>query len=229
MWGMIWVEGLHYSPMAFLIMTAAFRSMDSSLEESAMMSGASIAQIAWRITLKLTCPAIFATFLILCVRAIESFEVPALIGLPVGIQVFTSLIYQAIHQYPSKIGLASSYAVTLLLITTIGIYFQSRLSSQGSRYSTVTGKGSRPRAMDLGKWRSLTACGIAVFGLGLVIAAEVLQRTVDGGAAESDLRCLSLHVQLPDLDDIGLEQSVAGAGQRHHRRVRWSRRLAARD
>ena len=33
--GMIWVDGLHYSPMAFLLMTAAFRSMDPSLEESA--------------------------------------------------------------------------------------------------------------------------------------------------------------------------------------------------
>jgi iron(III) transport system permease protein len=157
MWGMIWVDGLHYSSMAFLVMTAAFRSMDPSLEESAMMSGASVPQIAWHITLKLTWPAICATLLILFVRSIESFEVPALLGLPVGIQVFTSSIYQAIHQYPSKIGLASSYAVTLLFITTIGIYFQSKLSSQGSRYSTVTGKGFRPRAMDLGKWRYLTA------------------------------------------------------------------------
>src|SRR6202162_1143886 len=34
-WGMIWVDGLHYSPMAFLLMTAAFRAMDPSLEESA--------------------------------------------------------------------------------------------------------------------------------------------------------------------------------------------------
>jgi iron(III) transport system permease protein len=169
MWGMIWVEGLHYSPMAFLIMTAAFRSMDPSLEESAMMSGAGIGQIAWRITLKLTWPAIFATFLILFVRAIESFEVPALLGLPVGIQVFTSAIYQAIHQYPSKIGLASSYAVTLLLITTAGIYFQSRLSSQGSKYSTVTGKGYRPRAMDLGNWRYLTAAIFIVYFLLIVI------------------------------------------------------------
>jgi iron(III) transport system permease protein len=143
--------------MAFLIMTAAFRSMDPSLEESAMMSGASVPQIAWRITLKLSWPAVCATLLILFVRAIESFEVPALLGLPVGIQVFTSSIYQAIHAYPSKIGLASSYAVTLLFITAIGIYFQSRLSSQGSKYSTVTGKGFRPRAMDLGRWRYLTA------------------------------------------------------------------------
>ena len=29
--GMIWVDGLHYSPMAFLLMTAAFRAMDPSL------------------------------------------------------------------------------------------------------------------------------------------------------------------------------------------------------
>jgi iron(III) transport system permease protein len=154
--GMIWVDGLHYSSMAFLIMTAAFRSMDPSLEESAMMSGASVPQIAWHITLKLTWPAIFATLLILFVRAIESFEVPALLGLPVGIQVFTSSIYQAIHSYPSKIGLASSYAVTLLFITAIGIFFQTKLSSKGGKYSTVTGKGFRPRAMDLGPWRYLT-------------------------------------------------------------------------
>ena len=26
MWGMIWVDGLHYSPMAFLLMSAAFQS-----------------------------------------------------------------------------------------------------------------------------------------------------------------------------------------------------------
>ncbi|MEA2976685.1 MAG: iron(III) transport system permease protein [Alphaproteobacteria bacterium] len=155
--GMIWVDGLHYSPMAFLLMTAAFRSMDPSLEESALMSGASIAQIAWRITLRLAWPAVLASWLILFVRAIESFEVPALLGLPVGIQVYTSSIYQAINQYPSKIGLASAYAVTLLLLTSLGIYFQSRFSGRGSKYATVTGKGFRPRVMDLGKWRYLTA------------------------------------------------------------------------
>src|SRR6266498_1472645 len=49
LWGMIFVDGLHYSPMAFLLMSAAFRSMDPSLEESALMSGASVLQVAWRI------------------------------------------------------------------------------------------------------------------------------------------------------------------------------------
>ena len=168
MWGMIWVDGLHYSPMAFLLMTAAFRAMDPSLEESATMSGANVFQVLWRITLKLAWPAIFATFLILFVRAIESFEVPALLGLPVGIQVFTSSIYQAVHRYPSQIGLASTYAITLLLITTIGIYFISKLSSSGSKYATMTGKGFRPRQIDLGRWRWVAA-GVFLLYFSLIV------------------------------------------------------------
>jgi iron(III) transport system permease protein len=175
MWGMIWVDGLHYSPVAFLLMTAAFRAMDPSLEESAMMSGANVFQVLWRITLRLTWPAIFATFLILFVRAIESFEVPALLGLPVGIQVFTSSIYQAVHRYPSQIGLASSYAITLLLITTVGIYFISKLSSSGNKYATMTGKGFRPRQIDLGPWRYLAAGVFMVyFALIVVLPFAVL-------------------------------------------------------
>ena len=167
--GMIWVDGLHYSPMAFLLMTAAFRAMDPSFEESATMSGAGILQVVWRITLRLTWPAIVATVLILFVRAIESFEVPALLGLPVGIEVFTSAIYQAVHRYPSLVGLASAYAVALLAITTGGVYFVSRLSSRGSRYATVTGKAFRPRQIDLGAWRWLTAAIFVVYFLLIVV------------------------------------------------------------
>jgi iron(III) transport system permease protein len=155
--GMIIVDGLHYAPIAFLLMTAAFRAMDPSLEESAMMSGATTWQIATRITLRLAWPAVAASFLILFVRSIESFEVPALLGLPVGIEVFTSAIYDAIHRYPSDIGLACAYALALLVITSGGIWFQARIASQGSKYSTVTGKGFRPRVIDLGRTRWIMA------------------------------------------------------------------------
>jgi len=161
--GMIWVDGLHYSPMAFLLMSAAFRAMDPSLEESATMSGAGVWQVLWRVTLKLTWPAIFATILILFVRSIESFEVPALLGLPVGIEVFTSSIYTAVHRYPSQVGLASAYGVALLAITTVGVYAVSRLSSKGSKYATMTGKGFRPRQIDLGAWRWVTASVFIVY------------------------------------------------------------------
>src|SRR3989475_399111 len=94
LWGMIWVDGLHYSPMAFLLMTAAFRAMDPALEESATMSGANIFQVAWRVTLKLTWPAILATLLMLFVRAIESFEVP-----PFAVLLWSS--FQRFYSVPS--------------------------------------------------------------------------------------------------------------------------------
>jgi iron(III) transport system permease protein len=167
--GMMWVDGLHYSPVAFLLMSAAFRAMDPALEESALMSGAGVLGVARRVTLPLVWPAVFATLLILFVRAIESFEVPALLGLPVGIQVFTSAIYEAMHRYPARTGLASAYAVTLLLVTSFGVYFQSRLSSRGSRYATMTGKGFRPRTIDLGRWRYLTTAIFLLYFLLIVV------------------------------------------------------------
>jgi iron(III) transport system permease protein len=169
MWGMIWVDGLHYSPLAFLLMSAAFRSMDPSLEESALMSGASVGRVAAAITFPLAWPAASAALLVIFVRAIESFEVPALLGLPVGINVFTSSIYAAIHQYPSKVGLASAYATLLLAIAVVGIYLQARITSRGRKFATVTGKGFRPRTVDLGRWRYVAGTFVGVYFVLLVL------------------------------------------------------------
>ena len=171
--GMAWVEGLHSAPIAFLLMTAAFRSMDPSLEESALMGGASLFSVMRRVTLPLVWPALAASFLILFIRALESFESPTLLGLPAGIQVFTSAIYEALHVYPSQVGLASAYAATLLVITSGGIWWQSKIAKGGRRYATITGKGTRPRVMDLGRWRWLTA-GLFVIYTMLVIGLPFL-------------------------------------------------------
>ena len=49
--GLIWVEGIELTPLAFLLMASAFRSMDPSLEEAAMVAGSSPLEILRRITL----------------------------------------------------------------------------------------------------------------------------------------------------------------------------------
>ncbi len=152
-WGMIFVEGLHLSPLVFLLMYAAFRSMDPSLEESAQMSGARLPTVLRRISLPLAKPALAASVLIMMVRALEAFEVPALLGIPNGTWVFTSRIWRVLNQYPADYGQAGAYALSLLALTTVGVFWQSRLSRRGKAYQTVTGKGFRPRPMDLGKWR----------------------------------------------------------------------------
>ena len=192
-----------------------------------LMSGASVLQVARRITLQLAWPAALGSLLILFVRSIESFEVPALLGLPVGIHVYTSSIYQAIHQYPSQIGLAAAYAVTLLLITSLGIYAQSRLSSQGARFSTVTGKGFRPRTIDLGRWRYLTGgdlhsllrrrscCCRSWCCCGRRCRNSTARRRGRRSAAREP-RFLSRRARLSAVRQHRVEQPGAGDRQRHH-------------
>ena len=157
------------------------------------MSGASILPDRLSASrFKLAWPAVLGSLLILFVRAIESFEVPALLGLPVGIHVYTSAIFQAIHQYPSQIGLASSYAITLLVMCCFGIYLQSRLAYQSVAVLDRHRQGlppahHRPRPLALVRGLAVRAVfpgdrAAAVPGAGVVVAAEILQRAVLGGA-----------------------------------------------
>lgn len=166
--GMIWVEGLALSPLVFLLMWAAFLSMDPSLEESATMSGSSILTTFRRVTLRLMLPAILSVILIMFIRGLESFEVPALVGLPNRIFVFTSAIFVAIHDMPVDYGLAGAYSVSLLVISMVGVYLYGRATSRKEQFSTVTGKGYRPREIDLGRWRYAAAGFFALYFLVVV-------------------------------------------------------------
>ena len=175
MWGMIWAEAIHLYPLVFLLMSAAFRNMDTSLEEAAQTAGSSTFATFWRITLPLMRPAMFSVMLINFIRGIEAFEVPALIGVPAKISVFTTKIFLAIHQFPSDFGLAGAYAVTLLVISTTGVLIYGRITRGEERYATVTGKGYRPRVIDLGVCKYATlAVSFAIFFLAVILPVFVL-------------------------------------------------------
>ena len=151
--GMIWAHSVGQVPLAFLMMVAAFKSMDPALEESAMMSGANTPQTLRRITLRLLMPTSASVLLILFVRTLESFETPALIGIPARIYVYTSEIYLAFNEYPPDYGRGAALAVGLLILSAVGVWLYTRSTREGKRFQTVTGKAFRPRQFDLGPWR----------------------------------------------------------------------------
>lgn len=167
--GMSLVEGLHTSPVVFLLMVAAFKSMDPSLEESARLSGGSRLTVFRRITLPLVKPGLYAALLIILVNGLSSFEVPSLLGIPGGIWVFTSRIYRVLSSYPADYGQAGAYSLSLLAITGLGVWWQSRLSNRGSRYQTVTGKGFRPRPLELGPWKWPAVAFVVLYFLVAVV------------------------------------------------------------
>ena len=173
--GMIWAESIHLYPLVFLLMSAAFRNMDTSLEEAALTAGSGTFSTFRRVTLPLMRPAMFSVLLINFVRGIEAFEVPALIGVPARIPVFTTKIFLAIHQFPSDFGLAGAYAVTLLAISTAGVLIYGRITRREERYATVTGKGYRPRVIDLGPWKYFTlGMSFLIFLLAVILPVFVL-------------------------------------------------------
>jgi iron(III) transport system permease protein len=151
--GMIWVHSVGQVPLAFLMMVAAFKSMDPSLEESAMMSGANTGQTLRRVTMRLLMPTTASVLLILFVRTLESFETPALVGIPARIYVYTSEIYLAFNEYPPDYGRGAALAVGLLLLSALGVWLYTRSTKESKKFQTVTGKAFRPRQFDLGPWK----------------------------------------------------------------------------
>jgi iron(III) transport system permease protein len=171
--GMMLVEGLHLSPLVFLLMAAAFRSMDPALEESALMSGARLGTVFRRVTIPLVRPALYASILVMAVRTLEAFEVPALLGIPEGLWVFTSRLWRALSTYPPQYGQAGAYALSLLVLTSIGVYAHSRLGGRAKSFQTVTGRGFRPRPVELGRWRRPATGLLAAYFL-FAVAAPLL-------------------------------------------------------
>lgn len=164
-YGMIWAAAAHLYPLNFLLMAGAFRSMDNSLEEASATAGANYFATFRRITLKIMRPAMLSVMLILFIRGIESFEVPALIGRPARIFVFTTKIYEASQEFPPALGLAGAYAGILLLISIAGVFLYQRLTRRAESFTTITGKGYRPRVIDLGRWKYAVSAGCTLFML----------------------------------------------------------------
>jgi len=154
--GMILVEGFLWTPIVFLLMATPFRSMDPSLEEAAVISGSSDWQVFRKVTLPMAAPSVLAVLMLTFIRSLEAFEIPALVGLPAGIEVFTTQIYlQLTEGYIPEYGNASAYSVLLIGLVALTLLPYYRVTQHAHRFTTVTGKGFQPRRKDLGKLRWL--------------------------------------------------------------------------
>jgi iron(III) transport system permease protein len=168
--GMILVEGFLWSPLSFLLLSSVFQSANADYEEAARVCGAGVRQTLTRISLRMALPALVAVALLIVVRSIEAFEVPALVGLPGKVKVLTTDIYLDIKEtVPPDLGYSSAFSLVLLVLAAVLIAFYSRISRDSARFHTVTGRGFRPRPFDLGRARALGGAAI-LFNFFLILA-----------------------------------------------------------
>src|SRR5919106_5566593 len=163
--GLIFVEGIRLTPGSFLMMSAVLKSMDPSLEEAAYTSGTGVLRTARAVTAPLMLPGILAAFIYYFITVIESFEIPAIIALPVGLQLLTTKIFfatRAESDFPDY-SVAAAVSILFVIVSALLIYFYSRATKHAERFTTVTGKAYRPRIIDLGRWRYAALAFTALF------------------------------------------------------------------
>ncbi len=171
--GLIFVEGLILTPLAFLIMSGALRNMDPALEESARTAGAGHWEVIRKVTLPLMRPAILAAGTLNFVRALESFDTPAIIALPARIELFTTKIFrEALAAYPPNYNLAATYGISLLVVALVFVALYRRFTSRVEAFATVTGRGYQSHTIDLGPWK-FVASGVAGIILILLVVLPV--------------------------------------------------------
>src|SRR5579859_3912099 len=169
--GMIFVDAIRGVGVVFLMTVGIFRNMDPSLEEAAMVAGASAPEVARRITLRLMLPGILAAFVYSLTGSLETFEIPAVMGLPGNIHLLSTKIYLLNKTDDSAI--ASSIGIVFILLAIVFVAFYSRLTRRIEKYSTVTGKAYRPRVMKIGTFKYVAA-GLVWLYLTVVVLAPFL-------------------------------------------------------
>jgi len=175
--GIIWVQGIFFTPIVYLMTSAAFSQMDPAFEESSRSCGRGTAYTMLRVTLPLALPSILSAIILTFVSSAGEFGVPLTLGVPRNYETLSTLIFEVIQRAEPDYSLAACMA-TILAVVTVACVLLHRHLILRRNFTTVTGRGYRPAVIDLGRWR-WTGFGInlAFFLVAVVlpIIALVLQ------------------------------------------------------
>jgi len=158
-YGIAWVMALFEGTVAFVMISAAMKSMDPALEESSRVLGAGKLHTALRITLPMVAPGVVSATVFVFAEMLGSFAAAFVLGVPGRFYVVTTAIWQATLSYPPEYGRAAAMGLSLFVVMLV-MLFLSRLILRRGNYATITGKGFRPRALEVGRlrWLLLGVC-----------------------------------------------------------------------
>ena len=175
-WGIAWVMALFEGTVAFVMISAAMKSMDPSLEESSRVLGAGKLRTALRVTLPLVAPGVLSATIFVFAEMLGSFAAAFVLGIPGRFYVVTTVIWQATLSFPPDYGRAAAMGLSLFGVMLITLTIARFVLRHGT-YTTITGKAFRPRELDVGimRWPLLAiAWGYIVVAVILPLGALLL-------------------------------------------------------
>jgi len=177
-WGIIWCHLAFSTSVRFLLMTPAFTAMDAALEDAARTSGSSNLGVLMRITVPILAPAILASTALGFIRSLESLEIELILGIPAGIYVVPTKIWDYIHWEPPLYERATALCSIFLLFIFLLIWLH-RTYLRGREFTTVTGRSYMVRTFPLGRWRWVTCsfCLLFIFVMIILPLATLVMGT----------------------------------------------------
>jgi iron(III) transport system permease protein len=141
MFGMIFTMTMTFYPFVFLLSYGSFSQANPLLEEAAMLMGAGRGRIFRTVTFPLILPSLGAAALLVFIRTIGSFGIPAIIG---GEQyVLPTLIYFRVNGFWDLNG-ASAIAVVNVVITG-GVLLLQKYIISSRQYETISASRSEQK------------------------------------------------------------------------------------
>ncbi|HZT07227.1 MAG TPA: iron ABC transporter permease [Chloroflexota bacterium] len=171
-WGIVWMH-LVTSTIAIKVMlfTPAFRNLDASLEEASTVSGASALRTLWRVTVPALAPALATVMVLALVRAFQAVEIELILGMPVGLFVFGSKIFDLTREEPPFYGAATAMGTYVMLLMVPLIIVHRRLTS-ARQFTTIT-SSYKPQPTRLRGWRWPAFGFVLVAGLFMTLVPVV--------------------------------------------------------
>src|SRR5476651_1473228 len=114
--GIAWVMALFEGTVAFVMISAAMKSMDPALEESARVLGAGKWRVMLTVTLPLVLPGVLGAAVFVFAEMLGSFAAAFVLGLPGRFVVITTAIWQAVQSYPPDYPRAAAMGIALFAV-----------------------------------------------------------------------------------------------------------------
>lgn len=167
-WGIIWVHLGGSISIKVMLLAPAFRNLDASLEESSRIAGAGALGTLVRVIVPVLMPAFLVTTILGLIRSLEAFEIELLLGVPIGLHVYSTKIHELVTweppQFPPAMALSALFLALLLSLVAL-----QRLYIGKKIYTTVTGRGFSVRPTHLGRWRYPAFFLVLFIALGITL------------------------------------------------------------
>jgi iron(III) transport system permease protein len=154
-WGIVWCHLAFSTSVRFMLMTPAFSAMDAALEEAGLVCGSNRAGVLMRVTVPVLAPAVLASTALGFIRSLESLEIEMVLGIPAGIYVVPTKIWDFVHWEPPFYDRATALCSIFLLLIFFMIWLH-RVILGGRDFVTVSGRSHIVENSSLGRWRWVT-------------------------------------------------------------------------